>query len=105
MKVNFIETTYVDFHQIKIGEVFETDGIVYLKVGCEHAFDLFNNLIAMQSICSFCGRSVDGLRSLNCNYHQICDNCSQQRNIAFTCPLCESRERHMVETVRSFVNF
>ena len=43
MKVNFIENAYVNFDQIKIGEVFETDGIVYLKVGCEHAFDLFNN--------------------------------------------------------------
>jgi hypothetical protein len=43
MKVNFTKTTYVNFDQIKIGEVFETDGTVYLKVGCQHAFDLFNN--------------------------------------------------------------
>lgn len=43
MKVNFIKNECVNFDQIKIGEVFETDETVYLKIGCQHAFDLFNN--------------------------------------------------------------
>ncbi len=43
MKINFAENAYVNFDQIKVGEIFETDGTFYLKVGYEHAFDLVNN--------------------------------------------------------------
>ena len=43
MKVNFVENTYVNFDQIKIGEIFETDGIICLKVDDKYAFDIFNN--------------------------------------------------------------
>lgn len=43
MKVNFIENSYVNFDQIKVGEIFETDGIICLKVDDKYAFDIFNN--------------------------------------------------------------
>lgn len=43
MKINFAKNAYVNFAQIKIGEVFETNGTFYLKVDCIHAFDLDNN--------------------------------------------------------------
>lgn len=42
MKVNFIENECVDFDQIKIGEVFETCGTIYLKINDIFAFDLLN---------------------------------------------------------------
>ena len=42
MKVNFIENECVNFDQIKIGEVFETCGIIYLKINDLFAFDLLN---------------------------------------------------------------
>ena len=42
MKVNFIENAYVNFDQIKIGEVFENDGMIYLKINDIFAFDLLN---------------------------------------------------------------
>lgn len=42
MKVNFIENECVNFDQIKIGEIFETDGIIYLKINDTFAFDIFN---------------------------------------------------------------
>lgn len=43
MKVNFIENKCVNFDQIKIGEIFETDGMIYLKINNLFAFDIFNN--------------------------------------------------------------
>lgn len=43
MKINFAKNAYVNFAQIKIGEIFETDGIICLKVDDKYAFDIFNN--------------------------------------------------------------
>lgn len=45
MKVNYINSDYVDFEKIKVGEVFEYDGICYLKVDRINGFDVFNNAL------------------------------------------------------------
>lgn len=42
MKVKFVKNVYVNFDQIKIGEIFETNGIIYLKINETFAFDIFN---------------------------------------------------------------
>ena len=43
MKVKFVKNVYVNFDQIKIGEILETNGIIYLKINEKFAFDIFNN--------------------------------------------------------------
>lgn len=45
MKVNYLNNDYVDFEKIKVGEVFEYDGLCYLKVDRTNAFDVFNNTL------------------------------------------------------------
>lgn len=43
MKVKYIDAAYISFEEVQIGEIFEVDGILCLKVDHKHAFDIFNN--------------------------------------------------------------
>lgn len=45
MKVNYIGAEYIDFEEVQIGEVFEANEILYLKVDDEYAFDVLNNRV------------------------------------------------------------
>ena len=55
--------------------------------------------IALDSVCSFCGKSARGIRSLDCGIHYICDSCSQIRHIQTVCPLCYRRNQHLISRV------
>ena len=62
-----------------------------------------NNLLALNSVCSFCGKMGDIL-VLNCGMHFICDGCHRNRRLQRVCPFCTMRDQRYVSEREGFID-
>ena len=45
MKITFSDTHNVEFEDIRIGDVFESENVVYIKINDDCSFDILNKVV------------------------------------------------------------